>query len=93
MSRIRSLPKFCIGLSAAALLTLGLAGQAQSESRYQSLSSIQATFQGLVNAIREHQNRLEEEKTKAEAPQAEEPQTYQGYQGPTYWWMIRHWHW
>ena len=78
MSKIRSLPRFCIGLSAAALLTLGLAGQAQSESRhpvFNSLSSLQATFQGLADAIREHheeelrqeqQRRLEEQRSRRE---------------------------
>ncbi|MBC6406237.1 MAG: hypothetical protein GDA41_11070 [Rhodospirillales bacterium] len=72
MSKIRSLPRFCIGLSAAALLTLGLAGQAQSEYRpplFDSLSSLQATFQGLADAIREHheeQRLLEESRRRAE---------------------------
>ena len=57
MSKKRSLPGVCIGLSAAALLTGGLAGPAQSEYRpplFDSLSSLQATFQGLADAIREH---------------------------------------
>jgi len=69
MSKKRSLPRFYIGLSAAALLTLGLAGQAQSESRIQSVSSIQATFQGLADAIEEHQAWFEE----AGRREAEEP--------------------
>ena len=69
MSKIRSLPRFCIGLSAAALLTLGLAGQAQSESRFQSLSSIQATFQGLADAIREHHEEQQRREAIREAAQ------------------------
>ena len=68
MSKKRSLPGVCIGLSAAALLTGGLAGPAQSESRFQSLSSIQATFQGLADAIREHH----EEQARREAAEYEQ---------------------
>ena len=40
MSKKRSLPGFCIGLSAAALLTLGLAGQAQSNPLADGLRSV-----------------------------------------------------
>ena len=82
MSKIRSLPRFCIGLSAAALLTLGLAGQAQSESRFQSQSSLHATFQDLANATREHQE------GQANNPGWSDPETYSRI---PWWWLAQWW--
>ena len=72
MSRLRSFSRSCIGLSAAAVLTLGLAGQAQSQSAFtggsNSLSALHATFKGLRDAILRHyeEQRREEQRRERE---------------------------
>ena len=62
MSKIRSLPRFCIGLSAAALLTLGLAAQAQEAPPRVIIPAYDGTNQEeVLEAIQEWQAQKDRE--------------------------------